>query len=105
MRDELGALYQDEIFSDLFPEHGCPAMAPGRLAMITIFHFAEGLSGRAAADAVRSRIDLKAYGEFGSSSFMLSRRMFAFLKRDCSVCPSISDCTNAQPYHEALQEA
>src|SRR5262249_36849413 len=57
--DELGALYQDEIFSDLFPERGCPAMSPGRLAMITIFQFAEGLSDRAAADAVRSRIDWK----------------------------------------------
>jgi transposase len=59
LRDELGALYQDEIFSDLFPERGCPAMSPGRLAMITIFQFAEGLSDRAAADAVRSRIDWK----------------------------------------------
>jgi transposase len=55
----IGALYQDEIFSDLFPERGCPAMSPGRLAMITIFQFAEGLSDRAAADAVRSRIDWK----------------------------------------------
>ena len=26
LRDELGALYQDEIFSDLFPERGCPAI-------------------------------------------------------------------------------
>src|SRR5262245_57868109 len=34
-------------------------MSPGRLAMITIFQFAEGLSDRAAADAVRSRIDWK----------------------------------------------
>jgi len=59
LRDELGALYQDEIFSVLFPERGCPAMSPGRLAMITIFQFAEGLSDRAAADAVRSRIDWK----------------------------------------------
>jgi transposase len=59
LRDELGALYQDEIFSDLFPDRGCPAMSPGRLAMIIIFQFAEGLSDRAAADAVRSRIDWK----------------------------------------------
>ena len=59
LRDELGALYQDEIFSDLFPSRGCPAESPGRLAMITIFQFAEGLSDRAAADAVRSRIDWK----------------------------------------------
>jgi transposase len=38
---------------------GAPAESPGRLAMITIFQFAEGLSDRAAADAVRSRIDWK----------------------------------------------
>jgi transposase len=49
LRDEFGALYEEEIFSDLFPERGCPAMSPGRLAMITIFQFAEGLSDRAAA--------------------------------------------------------
>jgi transposase len=59
LRDELGALYQDELFSDLFPPRGCPAESPGRLAMITVFQFAEGLSDRAAADAVRSRIDWK----------------------------------------------
>jgi transposase len=59
LRDQLGALYQDETFSHLFPTAGSPAESPGRLAMITIFQFAEGLSDRAAADAVRSRIDWK----------------------------------------------
>jgi transposase len=59
LRDQLGALYQDKTFSHLFPAAGCPAESPGRLAMITIFQFAEGLSDRAAADAVRSRIDWK----------------------------------------------
>jgi transposase len=59
LRDELGAPYQDETFSHLFPSAGCPAESPGRLAMITVFQFAEGLSDRAAADAVRSRIDWK----------------------------------------------
>src|SRR6266542_6551638 len=49
LRDELGALYQDETFSHLFPSAGCPAESPGRLAMITVFQFAEGLSDRAAA--------------------------------------------------------
>ena len=46
LRDQLGALYQDETFSHLFPAAGCPAESPGRLAMITIFQFAEGLSDR-----------------------------------------------------------
>jgi transposase len=59
LRDELGALYHDETFSHLFPSAGCPAESPGRLAMITVFQFAEGLSDRTAADAVRSRIGWK----------------------------------------------
>src|SRR5215813_12090451 len=59
LRGELGALYHDETFSHLFPSAGCPAESPGRLAMITVFQFAEGLSDRAAADAVRGRIDWK----------------------------------------------
>jgi transposase len=34
-------------------------MSPWRLALTTVMHFAEGLSDRQAADAVRSRIDWK----------------------------------------------
>lgn len=36
-----------------------PAEAPWRLALVTVMQFAEGLSDRQAADAVRSRIDFK----------------------------------------------
>jgi len=59
MRDELGVLYSDDRFTDLFPERGQPAESPGRLALVTIMPFAEGLSDRQAADAVRARIDWK----------------------------------------------
>jgi transposase len=59
LRDELGALVEDQDFAPLFPTHGQPAEAPWRLALVTIFQFIEGLSDRAAADAVRSRIDWK----------------------------------------------
>lgn len=59
MRDELGAIYEDEAFAHLFPRRGQPAEAPWRLALVTIFQFAESLSDRRAADAVRSRIDWK----------------------------------------------
>ena len=38
---------------------GQPAETPWRLALLTIIQFAEGLSDRQAADAVRGRIDLK----------------------------------------------
>ena len=59
LRDELGALAADEEFAPLFPTRGQPAEAPWRLTLVTIFQFIEGLSDRAAADAVRSRLDWK----------------------------------------------
>lgn len=59
MRDELGTIYQDETFAHLFSYTGQPAEAPWRLALVTIMQFAEGLSDRQAADAVRGRIDWK----------------------------------------------
>jgi transposase len=57
--DELGPLFTDDSFADLYPTHGQPALAPWRLALVTILQFAAALSDRQAADAVRSRIDWK----------------------------------------------
>jgi transposase len=57
--DRLGNLYHDAQFTALFPRRGPPAEAPARLALVTVLQFAEGLSDRQAADAVRSRIDWK----------------------------------------------
>ena len=62
MRDELGEVFQDELFTSLFPRRGQPAEAPWRLAMITVLQFAEGLTDRQAANAVRTRIDMKYAG-------------------------------------------
>ena len=59
MRDELGTLYQDEDFRDVFPCRGQPAEVPWRLALVTLMQYAEGLTDRQAADAVRTRIDWK----------------------------------------------
>lgn len=59
MRDELGVLFRDADFAELFPRRGQPAFAPWRLALITIMQFLENLSDRQTADAVRSRIDWK----------------------------------------------
>jgi len=59
LRDDLGTIYQDETFASLFPTHGRPAEAPWRLALVTVLQFAEGLSDRQAADAVRARLDWK----------------------------------------------
>jgi transposase len=59
MRDALGPLYHDDAFAHLFPQIGRPVEAPWRLALITVMQFAEELPDRAAADAVRGRIDWK----------------------------------------------
>ncbi len=59
MRDELGTIYHDEMFIELYSERGQPAEAPWRLALVTIMQFAENLTDRQAADAVRGRIDWK----------------------------------------------
>jgi transposase len=59
LRDELGTIYADEAFASLFSTQGQPAEAPWRLALVTVLQFAEGLSDRQAAAAVRSRIDWK----------------------------------------------
>ena len=59
MRDELGTFYQDSDFAELFSTRGQPAYSPWRLALIIVMQFAEGLSDRQAAEAVRSRIDWK----------------------------------------------
>src|SRR4051812_45029259 len=59
VRDALGTFYEDERFAALFPRQGRPAEAPWRLALVTVFQFAEGLTDRQAADAVRGRIDWK----------------------------------------------
>jgi transposase len=59
MRDEVGTIFEDEDFARLFPGRGKPAFSPWRLALATIMQFAEDLSDRQAADAVRGRIDWK----------------------------------------------
>lgn len=60
MYDELGTIYKDSDFWELFPARcGKSAISPARLALITVMQFAEGLSDSQAADAVRSRIDGK----------------------------------------------
>jgi transposase len=59
VRDELGTIYNDQSFAELFPNCGQPAEAPWRLLLVSLMQFAEGLSDRQAADAVRGRLDWK----------------------------------------------
>lgn len=48
-----------DLFAPLFFRLGQPTEAPWRLALVTVLQFAEDLSDRQAADAIRSRIDWK----------------------------------------------
>lgn len=59
MRDELGEIYQDASYAELFPGRGQKAESPGRLAWVTVMQYSEGMSDRQAAEAVRARIDWK----------------------------------------------
>ncbi|MFF3160235.1 transposase, partial [Streptomyces sp. NPDC057910] len=59
IRDGLGPLFSDEEFRDSFGVRGRPGISPGRLALVSILQFAENLTDRQAAHAVRARIDVK----------------------------------------------
>src|SRR3954462_190142 len=59
LRDELGTIFSDEGFADLFPRLGQPGLPPWRLALVTLLQFRENLPDRQAAEAVRARIDWK----------------------------------------------
>jgi transposase len=59
LRDALGGIYRDELFTGLFASRGRPAEAPWRLALVLVLQYADGLTDRQAADAVRGRIDWK----------------------------------------------
>lgn len=59
VRDVLGPIFTDAEFSTLFSSHGRPALSPGLLALVSVLQFAEGLTDRQAAHAVKTRIDWK----------------------------------------------
>jgi transposase len=59
LRKELGSIFRDEDFADLYPAEGQPGLPPWRLALVTVLQFRENLSDRQAAEAVRARIDWK----------------------------------------------
>jgi transposase len=59
LADELGSVFDDEEFADLFPSRGKPAESPSRLAVTTILQFTEGLTDRQTEQAICGRIDWK----------------------------------------------
>jgi transposase len=46
IRDEIGVLYDDQMFASLYDARGQLAIAPWRLALVTVFQFLENLSDR-----------------------------------------------------------
>lgn len=59
LREVLEGVYDDTLFAHLFSHRGPPAASPWHLALVTVLQFAENLTDRQAADAVRGRIDWK----------------------------------------------
>ncbi len=49
LRDELGTVFADADFADLFPKLGQPGLPPWRLALVTLLQFGENLPDRQAA--------------------------------------------------------
>jgi transposase len=59
LRDEVGTLFDDELFTAVYSVEGQPALHPWQLALVSVMQFMENLSDRQAAQAVRARIDWK----------------------------------------------
>ncbi len=59
LRDELGTLFDDELFTDVYAIGGQPALHPRQLVLVSVLQYMENLSDRRAAQAVRARIDWK----------------------------------------------
>jgi transposase len=59
IHDELGPLFDDERFAAVYASEGQPALHPWQLALVSVMQFAENLSDRQAAEAVRARMDWK----------------------------------------------
>lgn len=59
LRDELGPIFVDSDFVELYAKRGQPGLPPWRLALVVILQFRENLSDRQAALMVCGRIDWK----------------------------------------------
>jgi transposase len=44
--DDLGTIFQDQDFADLYAQCGQPGQPPFRWALVTVLQFCEGLSDR-----------------------------------------------------------
>ena len=59
LRDELGTIFGDSDFADLYPRRGQPALSPWRLALVTVLQFRESSPIARRPTPSRARIDWK----------------------------------------------
>lgn len=59
LRDEMEGVSSDEAFEAFYPRRGRGALAPWRLALVTVLQAVENLSDAQAAEMVRGRLDWK----------------------------------------------
>lgn len=59
VRDRLDGLFTDGYFADWYPADGRRGLSPAQLALVSVVQYAENLTDRQAADAVRCRLDWK----------------------------------------------
>jgi transposase len=59
IRDQLGSWYEDAGFAAAYGVRGKPGLSPAQLAMVTVLQYAENLTDRQAAGAVRGHMDWK----------------------------------------------
>lgn len=59
VRDRLEGLFTDADFADWYPADGRPGLSPAQPALVSVLQYAENLTDRQAADAVRCRLDWK----------------------------------------------
>jgi transposase len=59
MRDRLQELFTEADFADWFPANGRRGLAPAMLALVSVLQYAENLTDRQAAQALRCRIAWK----------------------------------------------
>ncbi|CCK32807.1 transposase IS4 family protein [Streptomyces davaonensis JCM 4913] len=59
VRDRLDSLFTDGDFADWYPTDGRRGLSPAQLALVSVLQYAENLTDRQAAEAVRRRLDWK----------------------------------------------
>src|SRR4249919_2133431 len=59
IRDELGEVWSDQRFEDLFGDRGRPGISPAQLMIVLVLAMVENLTDRQAANMVRRAIDWK----------------------------------------------